>query len=144
MLLDGIPMTIQECYNIVINDKDCGLDKYRAYKKLVLQGYRLVRHAEILRKESHRSINITSDHTEIKKRKLDIDDGNSSESVGNSSASITFCSDDHNMRTVFDKLRQNIPSQFVPVCNEDFVYAFGIFSPHNKSRTNYDFLLVVW
>nr|CAH7761406.1 unnamed protein product [Callosobruchus chinensis] len=48
--LNGVPLSIQDCYDIVT--ETLGFNIYRAYRKLVQHGYRLIRYEEILRKRT--------------------------------------------------------------------------------------------
>ncbi|XP_057654547.1 tRNA-splicing endonuclease subunit Sen54-like [Diorhabda carinulata] len=48
--VNKVPLTVQECFNIVLNSPEMQLIKYRVYKKLIHLGYKVFRYSEFVRK----------------------------------------------------------------------------------------------
>lgn len=141
-------MSIQECYNIVINDTGFKLNTYIAYKKLVMQGFRLVRYSEILKKMNKRIKNTQSDTLSENKEKRNIQEEGLVEPKRHCSKSISMQIVDKKsqiqlIEDLFEEFRKKSPKEYISTVN-DFFPDYCIFLPTNKSRIDCDFNLVIW
>lgn len=125
---------------------DYNSNKYTVYKKLALQGYRLVRYTEICKRKS-KSSKHDSQSSKIpieisKKRKIegdeeiDIKKGCSRQSK-NQNQEREF------INSLFEEMQKKVPVEYSKKSG-DIEVDYCVFVSNNKSRTEYDFNLSIW
>ncbi|CAH1154653.1 unnamed protein product [Phaedon cochleariae] len=140
----NLPLTVQECYNILLHNNDFEFRKYLVYKKLVLNGYRVVSYKELLRKVSRKIREIDVDVEEKRSCKRKIEESCTS---GNDNKKIILDSDTGEEQKVkvdniLEKIRSKAPktySSHTSKANPEYC----VFSPNNKNRTDWDFSVYI-
>lgn len=123
--LDNIPLSIQETYDIVLKTPDITLIKYKVYKSLILNGFQVVRHDEMLRRleKSTNAEETAVNEPTISIQESEVDDNNDESPI---------------IKEMFEKLKQNRPRQYIEknyTDNPDY-YLFTI-TNSNKTQPNY-------
>lgn len=171
MTNNGIPLSIQEGYDLLLKYGECDMINYMIYKKLALLGYRLLRYSELLRRLSKTTkktdtninnserndlkknvpirkhiLNVKNDEFSSKKRKVELETGNLN--LGNQkslpSGSDTNPAQSEFIKDIFEKLQETAPSEYDRKVISDTTPQFCVFLPNNKSRYDYDFNLYIW
>ncbi|CAG9865157.1 unnamed protein product [Phyllotreta striolata] len=142
VVLNEVPLSIQECYDITLNITGMNLNKYRTYKKLVLQGYRITRYSEISRRKE--SIQASEKSNKNKKRKFeeieDETDVNKKLNIPiNEKTFDRLAQKKKEINEIYDNIRKTAPKTYVPVINKDASPDFCLFVPQNNSRVKWDF-----
>ncbi|KAJ8923194.1 hypothetical protein NQ315_001748 [Exocentrus adspersus] len=164
LTFNGVPLSIQEGYDLLLRSPGCSLLKYRVYKKLARFGYRLFRYSEVLRRLSKASktpvdtasgvacneINLEEcarkrvienrDESLSKKQKLEnlVEDSSSGSSCrGVKQLEMKY------IENVFEKLQSGSPKEYKAKVSRDETPDYCVFLPSNKSRCSYDFCLYI-
>ncbi|CAG9830607.1 unnamed protein product [Diabrotica balteata] len=149
VFVNNVPLTVQECFDVVLNVPNMTLTKYQAYKKLVLQGNRVIRYSEVVRKRNNGKIpkeNSKICDTDTRKRKLedendevqekrirseDLDDSETDERAG------------EYIRGIFEKLRNSCPKEYSSKEALETSPDYCVFIKNNSSRVEWDFNLYI-
>ncbi|XP_018565884.1 tRNA-splicing endonuclease subunit Sen54 isoform X2 [Anoplophora glabripennis] len=162
--IDGVPLSVQEGYDLLLKHCECDAVKYRVYKKLALLGYRLLRYSELRRRLSKTTkkqdpITNNSTNSEIKsderhrKRVLEAENEFNPKKIkinpetdqlkGQPGASNRNVTQSQYILNIFEKLRETAPREYDSVVTDDVAPQYCIFLPSNKSRCDYDFNLYI-
>ncbi|XP_074040975.1 uncharacterized protein [Leptinotarsa decemlineata] len=142
-----VPLTLQECYQIISETVEMGLKKYLIYKKFVLHGYRLIRYKKVLErklkdagKESTGFSNTTkrcnSEDLEnvTNKRKKEEQHNDLKETEKQLALHI---------ENVFERMKKIAPKESIPFNSSNLCPDYCVFQPNNKSRTAWNFSLYI-
>lgn len=141
--LNEVPLSVQECYDIMLNLPEFTLNKYRVYKKLMSQGYRVVRFSEITRRKGKKTKE--NENSNEKKRGLEETENKATElkkiKIVSSNERLEFKKKEINK--IFEELRKKAPQSYVPNKNEEPTPDFCLFLASNSNRINWDYNLYV-
>ncbi|KAF2898165.1 hypothetical protein ILUMI_08006 [Ignelater luminosus] len=130
-----LPVSTQQAYEIILNNNSYHLERYIAYRKLLLSGFRLFREIQLQRYE-------TTGEPSSKKIRLEVGDQES----GNDHKNVLEKDSQEAIRNVFVKLKRDGPKRFIPtneisVCNKA---DYKLFLPKNTNKALPDFNLLIY
>ncbi|XP_028129450.1 uncharacterized protein LOC114325563 [Diabrotica virgifera virgifera] len=148
VFVNNVPLTVQECFHIVLNVPNMTLTKYQAYKKLVLQGNRVIRYNEVVRKRNNGKIPKENSNTcgDTRKRKLEDETDQVQEKRARAEESDDSENDeraDEYIRRIFEKLRSSCPKEYSSKETLETCPDYCVFTKNNNSRVEWDFNLYI-